>query len=149
MNRNTLVIVGIIVVVAAFTFALLTYDQEKNVPSKTIPGNEHATDNSVSVMERPYNARSVIEYNSSIPITHKNNFSNSELKEKLELVRNSGVNIVSSGIDYDVGQLVFYSPDSGVEEDIKKILGDFPFILLYEESPPEWESSGPPPLDSQ
>jgi hypothetical protein len=97
------------------------------------PGPE---DGPVSIPEKMYDARLVTEYRNSNPITHKNNVTNDQLKEKLELVRNARIGIVSSGIDYDIGQLVFYAPDFTIEQDIKNILGNFPFVLLYEEQSP-------------
>ncbi len=101
-------------------------------------GNEilkHTPDEkSVTPPNRMFDARDRAAYDDAFPITHKNNVTSQELQEKLELVRNAKIGIVSSGIDYDIGQLVFYAPDPLIRQDIEMILGDFPFVVLYEES---------------
>jgi hypothetical protein len=102
-------------------------------------------DGTVSVPERMYDARLVTEYAEAFPITHKNHVTDDQLKEKLEIVRNSGPPIVSSYIDYDIGQLVFYAADLSIYKDIRMILGDFPFVLLYEESSLRWKYDSPAP----
>ena len=51
--------------------------------------------------------------------------------------------IASIAIDYDRDILVLWTPDLTIGNKVKAIVGDVPFVLLYEEAPPRWEHDGP------
>jgi hypothetical protein len=69
--------------------------------------------------------------------------SEKELDTKLESLRMAGLPVVSSGVDYDLGVIVIYTPDPTQIDLFQAQLGNTPFVLLYEESPPRWEHDGP------
>lgn len=53
--------------------------------------------------------------------------------------------MVSIAIDYKRDILVFWTPDLTIGNKVQELVGDVPFVLLYEESPARWEDDGPSP----
>ncbi|WP_182126525.1 hypothetical protein [Nitrosopumilus sp. b2] len=53
--------------------------------------------------------------------------------------------IASIAIDYERDILVLWTPDLTIGNKIQELIGDMPFVLLYEESPARWEHDGPSP----
>lgn len=102
--------------------------------------------------QRTNDARLSNEYDRNNPVLTKNTVTDAELKEKFLALRQAKIGITSMSIDYDIGQLVLYSSDLTIEKNIKAIIGDFPFVLIYEEEHPLRNSNrdGPPPsIDTQ
>ena len=69
--------------------------------------------------------------------------SSKELDRTLDELRQSGLPIVMSAIDYDVGVIAIWTPDLTIGDKFKAELGDVPFVLLYEEAPARWETGDP------
>lgn len=69
--------------------------------------------------------------------------SGKELDRTLDNLRQKDLPIVMSAIDYDTGVIAIWTPNLTVGEKFKAELGDVPFVLLYEEAPPRWESGDP------
>ncbi|AJM93096.1 hypothetical protein [Nitrosopumilus piranensis] len=53
--------------------------------------------------------------------------------------------IASIAIDYKRDILVLWTPDLTIGNKVQELIGDVPFVLLYEESPARWEHDGPSP----
>ena len=53
--------------------------------------------------------------------------------------------IASIAIDYDRDVLVLWTPDLTIGNKVQELIGDVPFVLLYEEAPVRWTHDGPPP----
>lgn len=69
-----------------------------------------------------------------------------ELDKTLAELRQSGLPIVMSAIDYEKGVIAIWTPDNSNKEPFKEYLGNIPFVLLYEEAPPRLENGHPEPL---
>ena len=69
--------------------------------------------------------------------------SSKELDRTLDELRQSGLPIVMSAIDYGTGVIAIWTPDLTSSEKFKAELGDIPFVLLYEEAPHRWETGDP------
>ena len=69
--------------------------------------------------------------------------SSKELDRTLDQLRQSGLPIVMSAIDYDTGVIAIWTPDLTLSDKFKAELGDIPFVLLYEEAPPRWKTGDP------
>ncbi|MCE2507021.1 MAG: hypothetical protein J4F36_11280 [Nitrosopumilaceae archaeon] len=53
--------------------------------------------------------------------------------------------IASIAIDYEAGRLVLFTPDLTIGDKIESVIGDTPFVLLWEQAPPRWEHGDPKP----
>ncbi len=53
--------------------------------------------------------------------------------------------IASIAIDYERGILVLWTPDLTIGNKVQGLIGDVPFVLLYEEAPARWTHDGPSP----
>jgi len=53
--------------------------------------------------------------------------------------------IASIAIDYERDILVLWTPDLTIGNKVQELIGDVPFVLLYEEAPVRWTHDGPEP----
>lgn len=91
------------------------------------------------VPDRLYDARDVSAYDAQFDADagERNSFSKDLLLEKFDMIRGSDVPLTAVAIDYEIGQLVLYAEDLTIEKEIEAVIGDFPYVLLYEKQTKE------------
>jgi len=90
----------------------------------------------VYIPEKLYDANENSKYATIEKSSVRYDVTNDQLKENFELMRNSKLGITTLAIDYDRNMLVIYSPDTTLDTKIQSVIGDFPYVLIYEQEHP-------------
>lgn len=100
--------------------------------------------------ERPFDANKRAEYRDLEKSQTRYEISDSKLLVDLEKIRNSNIPIVASAIDYEIGLIVIYSPETILDSDIESVIGETPYIVIER----DWDAlrnpwnKGPPHPDT-
>jgi len=143
MKTRLLIILGIVLAVVisgavyATNFENVDADNINKGMEKTEVWEPGPTDGGpIYIPEKLYDANENSKYATMEKSSVRYDVTNDQLKENFELMRNSKLGIITLAIDYDRNMLVIYSPDTTLDTKIQSVIGDFPYVLIYEQEHP-------------